>query len=472
MLKKRSLHLVLYVLFDALAANLAWILFFVYRKLDETPVLSEAISHTFLDKKLYIELPLLTLGWLFLYLIFNFYDKVLQNRLYGNLEKTFITSAIGSIVLFFVIMLNDSVFRMEILFSNFVVFFILHFFITLFFRAIHTAYLRNLVKKAKIGFNTIIIGSGKNAIDTDKKIQQDVSREGYIVIGYVKMNQNSDDFLNEKYRLLGNFEDIHSVIAQNKPDNIIISSEEDDKETLSNIIFELTKYGNISMFLNQNLNNLLNNKVFLNLFSSFTAVWQDTMPIWQKILKRSFDVFFAVLMAVCILPFVPIIVILIKATSKGPVLYTQERVGQYGKSFKILKFRSMRCDAETNVPLLSSDNDDRATKFGKFMRKYRIDEFPQLINVLKNDMSFVGPRPERQYFIDKLIKVSPEYKLIFKVKPGLTSLATVKNGYASNVDQMLARMKFDLMYINNMSLSNDVKILFFTVFTIFRGEGK
>ncbi|MDR2512172.1 MAG: exopolysaccharide biosynthesis polyprenyl glycosylphosphotransferase, partial [Bacteroidales bacterium] len=319
---------------------------------------------------------------------------------------------------------------------------------------------------------TIIIGSSKNAIDTYKKIQQDVSREGYIVIGYVKINQNSDDFLSDKYKFLGNFEDIHSIIAENKPDNIIISSEENDKETLSNIIFELTKYGKISMFLNQNLNNLLNNKVFLNLFSSFTAVWQDPMPIWQKILKRSFDIFCAALMSICILPLVPIIVIFIKATSKGTVLYTQERVGQYGKSFKILKFRSMRSDAEANGPLLSSDNDDRVTKFGKIMRKYRIDELPQLINILKNDMSFVGPRPERQYFIDKLIKVSPEYKLIFKVKPGLTSLATVKNGYASNVDQMLARMKFDLMYINNMSLSNDVKILFFTIFTIFRGEGK
>jgi exopolysaccharide biosynthesis polyprenyl glycosylphosphotransferase len=471
MLKKRSLHLVLYVLFDAFAVNLAWVLFFLYRRYYEIPVWHEAISSTFTDTKLYTELPLLTFGWLFLYLIFNSYGNVLQNRLYGTAEKTFITSVIGSFVLFFVIMLDDT-FGTKILFSNFLVFFVLHFLITLFFRTMHTAYIRNLVKTAKIGFNTVIIGSGKNAIDTDKKIQQDVSREGYIVIGYVKINQNCDDFLKDKHKLLGNFEDIHSIIAKNKPDNIIISSEEDDKETFSTIIYELTKYGKISIFLNQNLNNLLNNKVFLNLFSSFTAVWQDTMPIWQKVLKRSFDIFSAVLMSICISPFVPIIIILIKTTSKGNIFYTQERVGQYGRSFKIIKFRSMHPNAETNEPLLSSDDDDRVTKFGRIMRKYRIDELPQLINVLKNDMSFVGPRPERQYFIDKLIKVSPEYNLIFKVKPGLTSLATVKNGYASNVDQMLVRMKFDLMYINNMSLSHDVKILFFTVFTIFRGEGK
>ena len=131
----------------------------------------------------------------------------------------------------------------------------------------------------------------------------------------------------------------------------------------------------------------------------------------------------------------------------------------------------MRVDAEINGPQLSCDNDSRITYIGQFMRKYRLDELPQFWNVIKGEMSLVGPRPERKFYIDQIVKIAPYYNLIFQIRPGITSWGMVKFGYAKNVDEMVARTKYDLLYINNMSIKLDLKILIYTFRTIFRGEG-
>jgi lipopolysaccharide/colanic/teichoic acid biosynthesis glycosyltransferase len=162
----------------------------------------------------------------------------------------------------------------------------------------------------------------------------------------------------------------------------------------------------------------------------------------------------------------------VKSSSKGPVFFTQKRVGYNGKEFDIIKFRSMREDAEQGIPQLSSEHDARITPFGRIMRKYRLDELPQLWNVLKGEMSLVGPRPERRYFIDQIIHTAPQYQLLQRVKPGITSLGMVKYGYASNLQEMLQRMRYDLLYIENMSMLMDVKILLYTVITLWKGAGK
>ena len=192
----------------------------------------------------------------------------------------------------------------------------------------------------------------------------------------------------------------------------------------------------------------------------------------QKVSKRIVDVLVSFFGLLLLSPVFVFIAVKVKRTSKGSVFFTQDRIGINGEPFSIIKFRSMRVNAENGVPQLSSEHDARITPFGRIMRKYRIDELPQLWNVLKGDMSLVGPRPERKYFIDQIIQTAPQYQLLQRVKPGITSLGMVKFGYASTLQEMLQRMRYDLLYIENMTMLMDIKILIYTTMILWKGKGK
>jgi lipopolysaccharide/colanic/teichoic acid biosynthesis glycosyltransferase len=197
----------------------------------------------------------------------------------------------------------------------------------------------------------------------------------------------------------------------------------------------------------------------------------DNMPVWQQNMKRLLDVALSAFVLVVFFPLYLFLGIGVKLSGKGPILYSHNRIGRYGKPFRIYKFRSMRTDAEKDGPALSAKDDPRITPFGRFMRKYRMDEMPQFYNVLIGEMSIVGPRPERQYYIDKIVKRSPEYLNLHRIRPGITSLGQVKFGYAENVDEMIQRLRYDILYLHNMSLYLDLKILLQTILVVLGRKG-
>ncbi len=191
-----------------------------------------------------------------------------------------------------------------------------------------------------------------------------------------------------------------------------------------------------------------------------------------ELIKRMSDIVLSVTVLILLSPFLLLLMIIIRISGQGPVIYSQDRIGKDGKPFVIYKFRSMVFDAEATRPLLSSHKEERVTRIGRILRKYRIDEIPNFINVLRGEMSVVGPRPERAYFISQIVPRAPEYADIQKVKPGITSWGQVKYGYASSVDEMIERLEYDLYYMKHRSVWFDLKILFMTIGTVLKGKGK
>ena len=206
--------------------------------------------------------------------------------------------------------------------------------------------------------------------------------------------------------------------------------------------------------------------------SPLVKISNGIMPAWQENMKRVIDVVISAIALIVFIPFSPLVIIGIVSSSKGPIIYAQKRIGRYGKEFTIFKFRSMVVDAEREGPALSSSDDPRITRFGQFMRRTHIDEIPQFYNVIRGDMSLVGPRPERQYYINEIRKIAPHYIQLQRIRPGITSWGQVKYGYASSIEQMVERIPYDIIYLKNISLYIDFKILIYTILNCFQGKGK
>jgi exopolysaccharide biosynthesis polyprenyl glycosylphosphotransferase len=424
------------------------------------------------DTKYFLGLALIPVFWLIIYYVTGYYRDVFRKSRLSELWQTIGNTFLGVIFLFFTLILDDVIRSYSNYYISFLALFSFHFILTYIPRLIITTRTTHKVHQGKIGFNTLFIGSNEKAVDAYLDIMKQARSSGNFIVGFVNVNDKPRFKLEDHLPHLGSIDDVKNIIEKHHIEEVIIAIESTEHDRINRIINKLIDT-NVLIKAIPSMYDILTGRVRMSsiLGTPLIQISHQLMPAWQENIKTALDYIIASLALLVTSPIVPILMLGVKLTSKGPIFYSHERVGRYGKPFNIYKFRSMYVNAEKNGPELSSKKDDRITPFGRFMRKARLDEIPNFVNVLKGEMSLVGPRPERKYFIDQITRINPHYIHLLKVKPGITSWGQVKYGYAENVDQMIDRLKYDLIYLDNMSIFVDLKILIYTLLTIVKRTG-
>lgn len=487
--------LVRYLTFDLLAALLVWLLFMVFRKTINDAQLFPNVpiflsNYNFVSGFLYFPLSCLFVHYLSGFYVFPSKSKYVQTAF-----TTFVASAIVSIIIFFALMLDDVVVSYKYYYYSLAVLFSLLFVFTLIPRWTIIAFVKRKYSSREWKIPTLIIGTGENALETYRNLNEH-SKENQFV-GFVKpvgkletsgnvvdvrhIALNDDEITDDviqsdlksiKKLFVGSLADLPKLIQQKKIKDVIVSLDKEDEANLYKIIHSLYHY-DVDIRFTPRLSEILTGGPRIKMLgkSPLVNITDINISPWQLSIKRFVDVLSSSLFLVLLSPVFLFFIFRIKLDSNGPVFYKQERIGLGGKVFRIFKFRTMFVDSENGVPQLSAEGDPRITAVGKVLRKYRLDELPQLWNILKGDMSIVGPRPERKYFIDQIIEKAPYYCLLYKVRPGLTSWGPIKVGYTDTLEKMIERLHYDIIYIENMTLWIDLKILIQTIEIIFKGKG-
>ncbi len=460
-----------YVVGDYVMSNLAWFLFNCVRWLAGT-----VVGWPYLVS--YLKSDMVLLGQLFFpllmmvtYAFSGYYNNVCRKSRIQELLTTFASSGINTLLIFFMALINDVIGVRSADYKMILILWALIFGLVYLVRAIITNIASRQIKSRKWTFPTLIIGSGSAAVAFANKLNSKRQFSGHDIKGFV--NIPGENPVKGNPLPLYELDEVKEVCEQlGIWELIVVPSREDTHRTME-AINKLFHIGLPILISPEYFNKMQTPVTISDLYGEpLVNISRSSMSDSGKNIKRAMDIVISLVALVALLPVFAIVALIIKRTSPGPIFYLQERIGLHNKPFQIIKFRSMVQNAEqAGKPQLSSDDDPRITPFGRFMRKYRIDELPQFWNVLKGEMSLVGPRPERKFYIDQIIPFVPAYALLHQVRPGITSMGMVKFGYAKNLDEMLERVKYDLMYLNNASLINDLKILIYTIKIVFTGRG-